>query len=232
MKKMLSSSEERLWKLIEERTHPDADVASIDARIWGLFGQDWAVMFTDLSGFSRHTTEFGITHFLQIIWEQRKHLEPVIERHDGILVKSEADSQLILFKRPEVALRCAFEMQATCAQINRRRREEEQILLCVGIGFGTILRVGDADVFGREVNAASKLGEDTAKAGEILVTDDFKNATQASIACRYERIEIEVAGSAVNWAVLDDAEDMSSLLKRMEERGSPLPPDEEPPAAG
>jgi hypothetical protein len=29
---------------------------------------------------------------------------------------------------------------------------------------------GDDDVFGAEVNAASKLGEDTAKAWEILVT--------------------------------------------------------------
>ncbi len=214
MKQMLSTSEDRLWKLIEERTQPDADVAAIDARIWGLFGQDWAVMFTDLSGFSRHTTEFGITHFLQIIWEQRKHLEPVIERHDGILVKSEADSQLILFKRPEAALRCAFEMMNTCAQINRRRREEEKILLCVGIGYGTLLRVGDADVFGREVNAASKLGEDTAKAGEILVTDDFKNAEAGAVAGHYERLEIEVAGSAVNWAVFDDAEAPTSLRPR------------------
>lgn len=214
MKQMLSTSEERLWKLIEERTQPDADVAAIDARIWDLFGQDWAVMFTDLAGFSRKTTEFGITQFLQVIWEQRKHLEPVVCRHDGILVKSEADSQLILFKRPEGALRCAFEMMTTCAQINRRRREEEQILLCVGIGYGKLLRVGDADVFGREVNAASKLGEDTAKAGEILVTDDFKNAEAGAVSGHYERLEIEVAGSAVNWAVFDDVEAPTSLRPR------------------
>jgi adenylate cyclase len=31
------------------------------------------------------------------------------------------------------------------------------------------LRIGDLDVFGQEVNASSKLGEDTAKAGEIIV---------------------------------------------------------------
>jgi len=36
--------------------------------------------------------------------------------------------------------------------------------------FGDVLRIGDSDVWGREVNAASKLGEDTAKSGEILVT--------------------------------------------------------------
>ena len=34
-----------------------------------------------------------------------------------------------------------------------------------------MLRIGDVDVFGAEVNAASKLGEDLAQAGEILVTE-------------------------------------------------------------
>jgi adenylate cyclase len=203
-KQHLMTSEERLWSLIEARAQPDADVARIDARIWDLFGEEWAVMFTDLAGFSRHTHQFGITHFLQIIWEQRKHLEPVVERHDGILVKSEADSQLILFKRPEQAARCAFEMIAFCKQLNRRRREEEQILLCVGIGFGNILRVGDTDVFGREVNAASKLGEDTAQAGEVLVTDDFKKAEGGVCGVIYEATTLEVPGSQVNWRAVDE----------------------------
>lgn len=204
-KHVLTTSEERLWKLIEERTHPDADVARIDERIWDLFGEEWSVMFTDLSGFSRHASAFGITHFLQIIWEMHKHLEPIVERHDGILVKREADSQLILFKRPSVALACAFEMLAVCEQINRRRREEEKILLCVGIGHGAILRVGDADVFGREVNAASKLGEDTAKAGEVLVTDAFKVAEAGALGARYEPLAVEVAGSPTNWSVVEPA---------------------------
>jgi class 3 adenylate cyclase len=198
------TSEDRLWKLIEARTEPDADVERIDARIWDLFGEDWAVMFTDLAGFSRHTHQFGITHFLQIIWEQRRLLEPVVESYDGILVKSEADSQLILYKRPVDALRCSFEMLGMLAQVNRRRREEEQILLCIGIGYGGLLRVGDADVFGREVNAASKLGEDTAQAGEVLVTDDFKKAEAGQGGFRYEATSIEVAGSAVNWRVHED----------------------------
>lgn len=134
-----------------------------------------------------------------------KHLEPIVERNDGILVKREADSQLILFKRPAVALACAFQMLAVCEQINRRRREEEKILLCVGIGHGSILRVGDADVFGREVNAASKLGEDTARAGEVLVTDAFKVAEAGEVGARYEPLAIEVAGSPTNWSVVEPA---------------------------
>ena len=58
----LSASEDRIEKLINERLHPGADKAKIDARIWDLFGEEWAVMFTDLAGFSRGTASFGIIH--------------------------------------------------------------------------------------------------------------------------------------------------------------------------
>jgi len=204
-------SEERLFRLIEERTHPDADVARIDERIWDLFGQEWAVMFTDLSGFSRNTAEFGIIHFLQVIWEMRKHLEPVVERHDGVLVKNEADSQLILFKRPAKALACAFSMIATCAQINRRRKLEEHILLGLGLGFGPLLRVGDSDVFGREVNAASKLGEDTAGPGEILLTEAFRAAVGVVPGVAFEPLEMAVAGSTSNYRAKEEGGDPQSL---------------------
>ena len=41
------------------------------------------------------------------------------------------------------------------------------------MGWGRILRIpGETvDVFGEEVNFAAKLGEDTAKSGEILITE-------------------------------------------------------------
>jgi len=176
----LKGSEARLWKLVDERSQPGADVAAIDRRIWDLFGEEWAVMFTDLSGFSRRVAEFGILHFLQVIHEHHKLLLPIVDDFDGVLVKSEGDSFLLLFKRPESALRCAERMQIACTGYNRTRKPEEQILLCVGIGYGRLLRVGDSDVWGREVNLASKLGEDTARAGEILVTEGVKEALPQS----------------------------------------------------
>jgi class 3 adenylate cyclase len=174
----LKVSEARLWRLIEERSKPGADVADIDRRIWDLFGEDWAVMFTDLSGFSRQVERFGILHFLQIIHEHKKLLLPIVESFDGLLIKQEGDSFLILFRRPERAVACAQQLQRACALYNERRTPEEQILLCVGIGFGRVLRIGDADVWGKEVNAASKLGEDTAKSTEILVTEAVREALE------------------------------------------------------
>lgn len=173
-----SGSEERLERLIEERLQPLADHERIDQRIWDLFGETWAIMFTDLSGFSRQVEQFGIIHFLQTIYESERVLVPVIERHDGVLLKSEGDSFLIIFRHASSALQCAIAMQQMLRLYNARKPEEEDILLCIGLGYGKVLKIGDADVFGAQVNAASKLGEDTAKAWEILVTGEVKAAVE------------------------------------------------------
>ena len=191
----LGTSEQRLWRSIEERCRHDADTEAIDRRIFDLFGERWAILFTDLSGFSRRVAEFGIIHFLQIVYEQKKLLLPIVEEHDGLLIKSEADSFLLLFRRPERALGCAIAMQRACAQVNQRRKPEEQILLCVGMGYGDMLCIGDTDVWGREVNAASKLGEDTAKAGEILVTKDARDALAGCGGVSFVPRDASVAGT-------------------------------------
>ena len=192
-------SETRLWALIEERTRSGADQDAIDSKIWELFGEEWAVMFTDLTGFSRHTERFGITHFLQVIHESKKILFPVIAEHNGFLVKSEADSLLLVFRSPTSALRCALAMQRACHRENVRRVAEEEILLCIGLGFGRILRIGDHDVWGKEVNAASKLGEDTAKSYEILVTDAVRRAAEPGVELEYQPLEHEIPGSKTNY---------------------------------
>lgn len=197
----LKGSEIRLWRLIEERTRAGADTKRIDERIWALFGEEWAIMFTDLSGFSRQVAAFGIIHFLQVLYEQKKLLLPIVEAHDGILIKVEADSFLIIFKRASAALECAIAMQHACAQVNARRVPEEKILLCVGIGHGRVLRIGDRDVFGREVNAASKLGEDTAKAGEILVTHAARQAIGVLDGLSYEPLDVTIHGTEACYRV-------------------------------
>ena len=175
----LSASEDRLQKLIEERLAPGADKQLLDRRLWDLFGEEWCIMATDLVGFSRGVAEFGIIHFLQTIYEAERLLVPVVERHDGIMLKMEGDSFLVIFRNVEKAIRAAVEMQRTLREYNHESPEVEHVLLGVGLGFGRVLRIGDADVFGSEVNAAYILGEDTAVAGEILVTKAVHDAVDA-----------------------------------------------------
>jgi adenylate cyclase len=172
----LSASEDRLEKLIAERLRPGADKAEIDARIWDLFGEEWAVMFTDLAGFSSGVASFGIIHFLQVIYESQRLLIPRIDADDGILLKVEGDSLLVIFRNVIKAIDCARAMQQACRDYSATRDAAEQVRLCIGLGFGRVLRIGDRDVYGNQVNAAAKLGEDIARAGEILVTGAVRDA--------------------------------------------------------
>ena len=173
----LGGSEARLHDLIIRRSQAAAaERETIDARIWDLFGETWTIMFTDLAGFSRQVAKFGIIHFLQTILESERLLFPVVEDHDGLVLKSEGDSFLAIFRNPTKALQAARAMHHLLDDWNTERPHEELVLLCVGLGHGRVLRVGDKDVFGAEVNAASKLGEDDARAGEILATDAFVQA--------------------------------------------------------
>jgi len=202
----LSASEDRLEKLIEERLRPGADKRLIDERIWDLFGEEWCVMFTDLSGFSRNVAKFGIIHFLQTIHESERVLIPIIEGHDGILLKVEGDSFLVIFRNVTKAVQASLAMQRTLAAYNRDKADEERVLLCVGLGFGKVLRIGDTDVFGAEVNAASKLGEDTAKAWEILVTDGVKRQCGSMAGVAFAPIDEVPPGAERAWKIVYDIE--------------------------
>ena len=83
-----SAAADRLELLIQERLRPGASKDRVDRRIWNLFGEKWAVLYTDLSSFSRNVSEFGIIHFLQTIYESHRLLAPVIQHGSGILLKT------------------------------------------------------------------------------------------------------------------------------------------------
>jgi class 3 adenylate cyclase len=121
---ILSASEDRLQKLIDARLAPGADKELIDQRLWDLFGEEWCVMFTDLAGFSRSVEAFGIIHFLQTIYESERLLIPQIESHDGIMLKAEGDSLLIIFRNVQKAIRsrCSARRSSTTPRAPPRIR--------------------------------------------------------------------------------------------------------------
>lgn len=198
-------SEGRLERLIAERLQPGADKEAIDRRIWDLFGERWAIMYTDLSGFSRRVAEFGVIHFLQTIHESFQLHAPVIDRHSGFLLKVEGDSMMVIFRNVNEALECAIEMQRVTQRHNQERAPEDKVLLCIGLGYGDMLRIAEEDVFGSEVNAASKLGEDSAKAGEILVTGAVRDAATLPAGCSFAPIDYVPPGASAAYRLVYEA---------------------------
>ena len=177
---LINFSSSRLELLLSERLgfkdEPEKQKV-IDQRIWDLFGEQWCIMFTDLSGFSKNAERFGIIHFLQTIKEAEKIYTPVVKNYDGFVAKTDGDSLIVIFRSSEKAVKCAVEMQRVSASYNKGLNLEDQIILCCGLGWGKILKVPGyaSDVFGEEVNFSAKLGEDVAEGGEILITEALAN---------------------------------------------------------
>lgn len=139
-------------------------------RMWDTYGRHCAVFVSDLSGFSRVSERLDIVHFLSIIHVCRRLLVPLVRDGGGTLIKTAADNTYAVFPDALAAIETCIAMQLRVREHNAGVGPDDQIGLCVGIGYGDVLVVGDQDFFGHELNLAFKLGEDTAEAGEILVT--------------------------------------------------------------
>jgi adenylate cyclase len=128
-----------------------------------------AIVYTDTADFTLRTARDGILHFLMVFERVVREIDGVLPRHRGRLVKVEADSLLLCFPDVEAACRGVEAMDARLRQANRERPENEQVRFSYGIGYGEVLDL-ESDLFGLEVNLASKLGEDMGRPGEVLLT--------------------------------------------------------------
>jgi class 3 adenylate cyclase len=165
----------RLTALLDQRVRA-TDRKAIDEEIWKSFGEEWCVMATDLSGFSRGVAEMGIIPFLQTIHESSGILVPIVESRRGRVLKMEGDSFLVIFRSVDEGLTAAIEMQRAVRRYNDAGRDP--VLLGVGLGFGRVLRVADAEVYGNEVNSACILGETYAQGYDILATQAVRDAAR------------------------------------------------------
>lgn len=155
--------------LAERNQHPQrAD--EIDARIREEFERRVAILALDMCGFTRLTEEFGIIHYLSMIHQMEGAARPAVRDNGGIVIKCEADNLWAIFDTPVRALEAALDIFRAFDAINTVVPDQRDIYGSVGIGFGGALLVGKHDIYGPEMNLASKLGEDIAEKNEILLT--------------------------------------------------------------
>jgi len=177
-----------LWRLLDARNEHPESLPEIDAEIWRRFGHTAAVLVLDMCGFSRLTMRYGITHFLAMIRRLQTIVRPVIAQGGGHVVKTEADNVFATFDDVPEALATARAIQRSLDAANAFLPEDWDLHAAIGIGYGPILLIGDADLFGSEMNIASKLGEDVAARGEILLS----SGARERIAAEFEATEIPV----------------------------------------
>lgn len=156
--------------LTERNRYPEKSQA-VDARIRQKFEREVALFNLDMSGFSRLARDHGIIHFLAMITEMEAAAVPAVVHNGGQVLKQEADNLFALFTHPEPALEAALDCLRAFQAMNEVLPETRHLHGSIGIGFGSNLVIGDEDVFGVEMNYASKLGEDLAARNEILLTN-------------------------------------------------------------
>jgi adenylate cyclase len=190
---MSKNTLERLGQLLQERNEHPERAAQIDAQVSEVFGETHAVLVMDMSGFSRLTIKHGIMHFLAMIHRMNAIAYPAIEEHGGKVIKTEADNVFAILPDVKAALETAIDINRRLSAANTMLPDEMDMHGKFGIGYGEVLVIERKDLFGSEVNLASKLGEDLARREEILLTEAaFSRLEAGSVEC--EEIKIQVSG--------------------------------------
>ena len=127
-------------------------------------------MILDMTGFARTTRSHGIVAFLLMIYRMKLLATPCVEAEDGLVVKCEADNLYCLFRDVDSAVRASQAIMGRLAGGTAELSDGRALYASIGIGYGRILNIDGSEIFGDEVNLASKLGEDIAQQGEILLT--------------------------------------------------------------
>ncbi len=142
---------------------------ALDERALSRLAQPRAVVYTDTADFTRRAARDGILHFMMVFGRALRALTPAFRRERGRLVKVEADSLMLAFPDAASACRGALAMERALRALNRGRDADETLAFSYGVGYGDVLEL-EEDLFGLEVNLASKLGEDLGRPGEVLLT--------------------------------------------------------------
>lgn len=184
--------EELLQQYIEQDDHQQRK--PIEEQLWREFGATKAVLVMDLSRFSMLTQKYGIVYNLAMVYRMQSVSQPLIEREGGRVIKYEADNCFAVFDDVYPAVRAALSINRAFTELNANTDEKFDILVGTGIDYGEVLLVEGPDYFGMAVNRASKLGEDIASGGEILITKAAFERMPADPRIHAEPLELTISG--------------------------------------
>jgi class 3 adenylate cyclase len=169
----------------------------IEASLWDEFGAEYAIFVLDMSGFSLLTRKYGIVHYLSMVRRMQMTTEPIVKSYGGFMIKYEADNCFAVFPDPLSAVNAAIAMQHAFRAENLMTADDLDIHISCGIDYGKILIIGREDCFGDPVNRASKMGEDLAVAGEILVTKEAMQMIPPETGIKAREMNVSISGITI-----------------------------------
>ena len=173
------------------------DRTKIETTLWEEFGTEYAVFVLDMSGFSMLTRKYGIVHYLSMVKRMQLTTEPIVKSFGGEMLKYEADNCFAVFPDSLSAVNAAIAMQHAFASENILTSDDQDIHIAVGIDYGRLLIIGHEDCFGDPVNRASKMGEDIAAAGEVLITQEALDMIPSEANIKTREVNISISGISI-----------------------------------
>jgi len=126
-----------------------------------------AIVFVDLSGFTRLTHERGDETAVAAASSLQRHADATATRHGGRLVKLLGDGAMLRLTDATVGVEAALDLVETM-------NGEGALSSHAGVHAGPVIE-RDLDVFGQTVNLASRIA-DAAGPGEVLASEAVVNA--------------------------------------------------------
>jgi len=124
-----------------------------------------AVAFTDIEGFTAYTAREGDGAASQLLADHYRQTGPIVRSRGGHISKRLGDGLLLTFPSADAAVLACLEMVEA---------EPAPLRLRAGVHCGEVV-VTDDEIVGHVVNVAARVAE-SAKGGEVLVTDDVRKA--------------------------------------------------------
>jgi adenylate cyclase len=138
-----------------------------------------AVVFVDLSGYTRLTREGGDESAVVAATSLQRHADATAARHGGRLVKLLGDGAMLRLTDATVGVDAALDLVETMSG-------EGALSPRAGVHTGPVIE-RDLDVFGQTVNLASRIA-DVASPGEVLASEAVAEAA-GDAPFGFERIE-------------------------------------------
>ena len=138
-----------------------------------------AIVFTDIVGFTNLSSKDEEGAY-NLVKKQREILKPIVAKHEGEWLKEGGDGLLLSFPSSKEAVNCSIQIQAAVKNI-------DDLNLRIGIHQGDII-IEDKDVFGDDVNIASRI-EPFAAAGGIAVSQKIQQDLSSNPEFKFKFID-------------------------------------------
>ena len=151
--------------------------SSADSTIMKKYEKLLTIMFTDIEGYTKMTASQSIVETMATLQESDEILPPIIEKHEGTVIKKIGDAFMARFDSADSALIAGVQIQQALHANNRKRQETNKAPWNIRIGLNTgPVIIKDEDIFGDAVNVASRV-ESNAESGEVYCTEDTVQAS-------------------------------------------------------